>query len=91
MSDCRIRLFGPPTVTRDGLEQTGLRSKSLALLAFLVVENRSVARDTVATLFWRDSDQSSARRNLRPCVHELRRLLPDDALRTDGGRLLAGK
>ena len=87
MSTCEIQLFGTPTVTKDGSAQPGLRSKSLALLAYLAVEDRPIRRDTVATLLWPDSGQSAARRNLRTCLFEIKHALPQGALVIEGDAL----
>ena len=84
MSACEIHLFGTPTITNAGCTQAGLRSKSLALLAYLAVEDRPLRRDTVATLLWPDCGQSAARRNLRTCLYEIRHALPEGALLTEG-------
>lgn len=87
MSACQIQLFGTPTVTKDGCFQPGLRSKSLALLAYLAVEDRPIGRDTVATLLWPDCGQSAARRNLRTCLSEIKHALPEGAVIAEGAAL----
>jgi len=87
VSTCQIHLFGTPTITKDGSVQPTMRSKSVALLAFLAVEDRPIRRDTAATLLWPDCGQSAARRNLRTCLSEIRQRLPAGALVTDGGAL----
>ena len=87
MSTYQIQLFGTPRVTKDGSAQPCLRSKSLALLAYLAVEDRPIARDTVATLLWPDCGQSAARRNLRTCLCEIRHILPAGAVVAEGAAL----
>jgi predicted ATPase/DNA-binding SARP family transcriptional activator len=87
VSACEIRLFGTPAVMRQGTAQPGLRSKSLALLAYLVVEDRPIARDTAATLLWPDCGQAAARRNLRTCLFEIKHALPKGAVITEGDAL----
>jgi DNA-binding SARP family transcriptional activator len=44
-----IRLFGAIEILREGEAVAGFRSqKTLALLAYLIVEERPLARDTLA-------------------------------------------
>ena len=87
MSTYQIQLFGTPTVTKGGFARPGLRNKSLALLAYLAVEDRPIGRDTVATLLWPDCGQSAARRNLRTCLSEIRHMLPEGALVAESAAL----
>ena len=56
-----LRLLGPPEL-RDGREPLVLaRRKSMALLAYLALEERTHARDSLAALFWPECDQVRAR------------------------------
>jgi len=68
---CEIRLLGPPTVLKGDTVVSGLRHKSIALLAFLGVEDRPISRDTLATLLWPERGQAAARRNLRTCLFDI--------------------
>ena len=76
--DIRVRLLGPVAVEVDGHPVTGFRShKTLALLAFLVTEQRPVARNYLATLFWPDAPLADGRGHLRRALHDLVQKLPD--------------
>lgn len=49
------------------------------LLVYLAMQpQRSVARETLATLFWPDSPDSTAKKNLRQLLYQLRQLLQDN-------------
>ena len=60
--------------------------KRFALLVYLAVEasDRLIRRDTVAAIFWPESDQGDARANLRKSLHFLRKSLGPDVLVTRG-------
>ncbi len=75
--DVRVRLLGPVAVEVDGQPVTGFRShKTLALLAFLATEQRPVARNYLATLFWPDAPLADGRGHLRRALHDLVQKLP---------------
>ena len=76
-----LRRDGQP-VGHDLLAQ----SRPTALLIYLALANPGyfVRRDTLATLFWGELDQESARRNLRKAVHTLRQSLGDDLVESRG-------
>ncbi|MCB0185242.1 MAG: AAA family ATPase, partial [Caldilineaceae bacterium] len=48
-----------------------------ALLIYLATTNRNWTRDALATLFWSETDDASARKNLRDILPPLRRQLGD--------------
>lgn len=75
MAECRIDVLGPPRILVNGEDREHLRHKAIAMLVYLLVEDRDVGRDTLATLFWPGSGQSGARRNLRTALHEVRAAL----------------
>jgi DNA-binding SARP family transcriptional activator/predicted ATPase len=83
MSSLRVSLFGLPSVQRDGESISIQRRKVVALLAYLAVTGQPHSRDTLATLFWPDHDQSGARANLRRDLSRLKRALGDQALAID--------
>jgi predicted ATPase/DNA-binding SARP family transcriptional activator len=77
MTTFEIRLFGSIEVYRDGQPVSGFRSqKTLALLAYLIVENRPLTRDYVAGLLWPDTSQSAALGHLRRALYNLGQCLP---------------
>ncbi|HSM58368.1 MAG TPA: BTAD domain-containing putative transcriptional regulator [Candidatus Sulfomarinibacteraceae bacterium] len=72
-----IRLFGAVEVLQDDEAVSGFRSqKTLALLAYLIVENRPLARDYLAGLLWPETTQSDALGHLRRALYNLGSLLP---------------
>jgi predicted ATPase/DNA-binding SARP family transcriptional activator len=77
MTTFDIRLFGAIEVYRDGQAVSGFRSqKTLALLAYLIVEARPLTRDYLAGIFWPETSQAEALGHLRRALHNLSRLLP---------------
>ena len=52
----------------------------MALLAYLVVEARPIARDSLCALLWPDSGQAAARGNLRTALHGIVKVLPNGAI-----------
>lgn len=72
-----IRLLGTVVVEVDGERINGFRSlKTIALLAYLVAEQRAVSRDYLAALFWPDAPQTAARGHLRRALHDLSSKIP---------------
>lgn len=59
------------------MAENKVRRKSLALLAYLVAEDRAMARDHLADLFWPDLPLNKAKRNLSWCLSNLTGSLPD--------------
>src|SRR5688572_27732435 len=71
-----IGLIGAPTVRRDGITAPPPRGhKVWALLTYLVLHDRPVARTRVAALLFPDANDPLA--SVRWNMHELRRLLGD--------------
>ena len=72
-----IRLFGAIEIESNGEVLTSFRSlKALALLAYLISENRAVTRDYLAGLAWPESSQKQALGLLRRSLHSLTSQLP---------------
>jgi two-component SAPR family response regulator len=61
MSQLVLHLFGTPRLERDGTRVEIHRRKVLALLSYLAVTGKSHPRDSLATMFWSEHDQGSAR------------------------------
>ena len=72
-----ISLLGGFRVTLDDLPVTRFRSARVqALLVFLALESqRAHSREALATLFWPDEMDTSAKQNLRQALYQLRQLL----------------
>jgi predicted ATPase/DNA-binding SARP family transcriptional activator/Flp pilus assembly protein TadD len=90
MPGLRLLLLGSPRLARprstgastartgEPKDSTPLRinrRKALALLAYLAVTGRPYQRETLATLFWPDNNQSRAYANLRRDLSVLNKLL----------------
>ncbi len=80
----RINLLGTPEIYQD--DQLTLRfrtRKAQALLIYLAVTERAWNRDSLAALFWPETDDTTARKNLRDILPTLRRQLSDYLLTKD--------
>ena len=75
MSQLYIHLLGTPRIELDGAPLVVDRRKAIAILVYLVLTKQAHSRDTLATLFWPDYDQRSARANLRRTVSGLKQAL----------------
>ncbi|MCB0090122.1 MAG: hypothetical protein KDE54_19595, partial [Caldilineaceae bacterium] len=79
-----INLLGPPKILLN--EPLPLRfrmRKAQALLIYLTVTNREWTRDALATFFWPETGDATARKNLRDILSPLRRQLSDYLLIND--------
>jgi DNA-binding SARP family transcriptional activator len=72
----RMRLLGYPELSLGGLPLAFRRRKTVALLVYLVLENRPIARETLAHFFADATSERLARHSLRASVAELREQLP---------------
>lgn len=74
-----LRLLGVPALLPcDGTGPgPSLGAKSLALLAFLVLEPRPHSRESLAGLLWGESPEAEARASLRQALKQLREVLGD--------------
>ena len=80
MAQIRLALLGPPEIWCEE-RQIRLRTrKALALLAYLVVEERPHSRDEIGALLWPAFDAEVARNNVRVSLFYLRRALGHTAL-----------
>lgn len=80
MAQLRIHLLGAPRCESEGRAVEFTRRKTLALLAYLAVTSQPHDRDALATLFWPEYDQASARANLRRTLSQLKETLSDERL-----------
>src|ERR1700761_4015004 len=82
----RVRLLGG--LALDGLEPPSSRP-ARELLAFLAWRPGAHSRSELASRFWPDVPEASARASLRTTLHELRRALGEQAthLRVDRERI----
>lgn len=66
-----LTLLGPPSLKSGESAIRLSRRKSLALLAYLSLEPRAHARDSLAALFWPECPQAKARANLRSSLLDI--------------------
>ncbi|MEW5985102.1 MAG: tetratricopeptide repeat protein [Chloroflexota bacterium] len=83
MSNLALSFLGPPRIERDGLVVEVGHRKGVALLAYLAVTTAPHGRDSLATLFWPDSDPSHARGALRYTLAALKKSLGEGWLLAD--------
>lgn len=57
---CEVTLLGTPEIRVSGVVQHHVRHKTLALIAFLLVEDRPVRRDAVALVYDLSASSTSA-------------------------------
>ncbi len=77
MSLLEVSFFGTFQVKLDGVPLTNFRSvNTQGLLVCLILQaERPFPRDLLATLFWPDVPDSTAKKNLRQTLYQLRQLL----------------
>lgn len=83
MTHLRLFLLGAPRVEVDDNEIDLHRRKVLAPLIYLAVTRQRHRRDTLATLFWPESDQTTARASLRREFYTLTSSLGNDWFAAD--------
>jgi len=71
----RISLLGPPRIEVDGRPLVVDTRKAIALLAYLAVVRRPIARDSLVELLWPDADPDGGRGALRRTLSVLRAAL----------------
>ncbi|MCB8925901.1 MAG: protein kinase [Ardenticatenaceae bacterium] len=79
MPRLEVSFFGPFQAELDGVPLTNFRSvNTQGLFAYLILQaERPFSRDLLATLFWPDVPDSTAKKNLRQTLYQLRQLLND--------------
>jgi DNA-binding SARP family transcriptional activator len=79
-----MSLLGAPEIRVDGRKLDVDTRKASALLVHVAVTGRPVSRETLAALFWPESDPERARATLRRTLSSLRSALGGRWLVTDG-------
>lgn len=87
MAGLQVYLFGAPRIVHAGAPVAVELRKTLALLAYLVVERRTHSRDTLAALFWPELDQQRARTALRHTLVALNQAIGKGWLAADRDHL----
>ena len=78
MSRFKLQLLGTVHVESDEGDSPRFRSqRTVALLGYLVAEQRAISRDYLATLFWPDKSLTTGKANLRRELHNLAQILPN--------------
>jgi WD40 repeat protein/DNA-binding SARP family transcriptional activator len=73
----QLRLLGSVGIIKDGLPLRDFESrKTMALLGYLVRQNRPIERSNLADLFWGDKPEARGRRNLSHDLSQLTALIP---------------
>ena len=75
--------IGKLEFTLDNTPLTGfITSKVPALLVYLILSDRALARERLAEMFWGEMSDTDAKSNLRQLLVNLRHLLPVHVLTT---------
>lgn len=83
MTQLKLYLLGQPRVERDNAPiEIGL-NKAMALLIYVAVTRQAHSRDALATLFWPESDQATARANLRRTLYTLNKSVGEGIVQAD--------
>jgi DNA-binding SARP family transcriptional activator len=85
----RLTLLGGAVIRFDGKPVGGpvAHRHRLALLAILAASSAPVSRDKLIAFLWPERDTEAGRNLLKVAVHELRKVLGDDAIRSTGDQL----
>jgi predicted ATPase len=82
MSSLVLRLLGEGSLQVEGQPVHSLARKEFWLLAYLTLQQGiPVRRETLASLFWPDTEDDKARYNVRRALSHLRNALGDEAFR----------
>ncbi len=76
----RLALIPPPHRSDGALDGLNARRRKVAMLAYLALRRRPVARDTLLEMFWGGLDEVRARHSLSDAISHLRRILGRDAI-----------
>jgi DNA-binding SARP family transcriptional activator len=69
-----LRLLEPPNITMSGKSYDLLPHKPVCLLVYLAYQGTWVNREVLASLFWPEDDDASARHNLRMLLSRAKQL-----------------
>src|SRR5688572_4133321 len=83
MNELKLSCLGPAHVEINGRPAEIQRRRGTALLAYLAVMGEPQPRDTLATLFWPESDRSRGHKALRRDLSELNLALESQWLEID--------
>lgn len=83
-SPLSLSLHGTPSLRLGGERLPLALKRGYALLAFLALEGRAVARDTLASLLWPQADTQLGRTRLRRLVYQLEDLCGRELIAAQG-------
>jgi DNA-binding SARP family transcriptional activator len=83
MAHLSFRLFGAPRLQCDGAPVRIVRRRAIACAVYLAVTGREVSRETLAAVFWPESDAGHARADLRRTLHLLHQAFGPERLVTE--------
>ncbi len=79
----KVSLIGTPKVKIDGTEISFPYKRAEGLFYYLCVKS-SVTRDELINVFWADSSEETARKNLRDAIYHIKKALGFDVIYTSG-------
>lgn len=79
MSPIQVRLLQAPVVMKDSGQIVFPFKKAEALFYYLVV-NRQASRDELVDLLWGESDEETARKNLRHSIYMIRKVFNEEII-----------
>jgi DNA-binding SARP family transcriptional activator/predicted negative regulator of RcsB-dependent stress response len=82
-----LRLLESPVITADGKDYDLLPHKPVCLLVYLAYQGTWVSREVLASLFWPEDDEASARHNLRMLLSRAKQLPWAKTLESETTRL----
>jgi DNA-binding SARP family transcriptional activator len=82
-----LRLLESPSVTLENQSYDLLPHKPVCLLVYLAYQGTWVSREVLASLFWPEDDEASARHNLRMLLSRAKQLPWANTLETETTRL----
>jgi DNA-binding SARP family transcriptional activator len=82
-----LRLLESPTITVSGKDYDLLPHKPVCLLVYLAYQGTWVSREILASLFWPEEDEASARHNLRMLLSRAKQLPWAKDLESEATRL----
>ncbi len=81
--DINVNYLGNPRITIGGKKVVALQNKNFALLLYILF-NESCTRNELASMFWCDYPEESAKRNLRNSLYKIRETIGNDVLIMQG-------
>lgn len=90
MVELKLFALGSPHLELEGEGVDLHLRKAVALLVFLAVTKGEHSRDGLATMFWPENDQSSARANLRRTLYQINKTVGVEVIAAEGDSLALG-